>query len=142
LGADGCAAQARANAKPAVFWSDRDDAPALIPSLETYGAATHFTATWGTAHDGYLAWVADHTSLGVGACCFGARVGLDLVLGQSTERAELEMVRTKPFPFPPKPMRWAAVELTRAAIQRADRRRGKRGLWLSLLDRVGVGFDS
>jgi len=66
----------------------------------------------------------------------------DLVLGQSTERTELEMVRTKPFPFPPKPTRWAAVELTRAAIRRADRRRGKRGLWLSLLDRVGVGFDS
>ena len=66
----------------------------------------------------------------------------DLVFGQATERTELEMVRTKPFPFPPKPTRWAAVELTRAAIRRADRRRGKRGLWLSLLDRFGVGFDS
>ena len=66
----------------------------------------------------------------------------DLVLGQSTERTELETVRTKPFPFPPKPTRWAAVELTRAAIRRADRRQGKRGLWLSLLDRVGVRFDS
>ncbi len=66
----------------------------------------------------------------------------DLVLGQSTERTGLEMVRTKPFPFPPEPTRWAAVELTRAAIRRADRSQGNRGLWPSLLDRVGVGFDS
>ncbi len=141
-GADGWATQAQADAKPAVFWSDRDDASALTPSLGTTVAATHFTATWGMAHDEGLAWVAGHTGLGVEACCFGAKVGLDLVLGQATERAELEMARTKPFPCPPEPMRWAAVELTRAAIRRADRSQGNRGLWPSLLGRVGVGFDS
>ena len=103
---------------------------------------THFSATWGTAHEGRLVWVAGYTGLGVGASRFGARVALDLVFGQTTERTELEMVRTKPFPFPPEPLRWAAVELTRSAIQRADRRGGKRGLWLGLLDRFGVGFDS
>jgi glycine/D-amino acid oxidase-like deaminating enzyme len=103
---------------------------------------THFAATWGTAHQGRLAWVAGYTGHGVGASRFGARVALDLVLGQDTERTELEMVRKKPFPFPPEPLRWAGVELTRSAIQRADRRQGKRGPWLSLLDRFGVGFDS
>jgi glycine/D-amino acid oxidase-like deaminating enzyme len=103
---------------------------------------THFSATWGTAHEGRLVWVAGYTGLGVGASRFGARVALDLVFGQSTELTELEMVRTKPFPFPPEPLRWAAIELTRSAIQRADRRRGKRGPWLGLLDRFGVGFDS
>ncbi len=103
---------------------------------------THFSATWGTAHEGRLAWVAGYTGLGVGASRFGARVALDLVFGQTTERTDLEMVRTKPFPFPPEPVRWAAVELTRSAMQRADRRQGKRGLWLGLLDRFGVGFDS
>jgi hypothetical protein len=52
------------------------------------------------------------------------------------------MVRTTPFPFPPEPLRWAGVELTRRAIARADRRGGRRGPWLSLLDRFGIGFDS
>ena len=52
------------------------------------------------------------------------------------------MVRTRPFPFPPEPLRWAGVELTRRAISRADRRGGRRGPWLSLLDRFGIGFDS
>jgi hypothetical protein len=51
-------------------------------------------------------------------------------------------VRKKPFPFPPEPLRWAGVELTRTAIQRADRRRGQRGVWLGLLDRFGIGYDS
>ncbi len=106
------------------------------------GTTTHFSAPWGTAHERRLAWVAGYTGLGVGASRFGARVALDLVFGHATERTELEMVRTKPFPFPPEPLRWAAVEMTRNAIQRADRRRGKRGLWLGLLDRFGVGFDS
>jgi glycine/D-amino acid oxidase-like deaminating enzyme len=106
------------------------------------GTTTKFTATWGTAHDGRLAWVAGYTGLGVGASRFGARVALDLVFGKATERTELEMVRRKPFPFPPEPLRWAAVQITRRAIQRADRHGGKRGLWLGLLDRFGVGFDS
>ena len=106
------------------------------------GTTTRFSATWGTGHDGRVAWVAGYTGLGVGASRFGARVALDLVFGASTERTELEMVRKKPFPFPPEPFRWAGVLLTRRAIQRADRRQGRRGPWLGLLDRFGVGFDS
>jgi glycine/D-amino acid oxidase-like deaminating enzyme len=103
---------------------------------------TQFTATWGTAHDGRLTWVAGYTGLGVAAARFGARVALDIVFGQTTERTELEMVRKKPFPFPPEPLRWTGVQLTRKAIQRTDRRDGKRGLWLRVLDRFGVGFNS
>ncbi len=103
---------------------------------------TRFTAAWGTAHEGNLVWVAGYTGLGVGASRFGARVALDLVFGETTERTELEMVRSKPFPFPPEPMRWTGVQLTRKAIQRADLHDGRRGLWLGLLDRFGVGFDS
>ena len=106
------------------------------------GTTTRFTATWGTAHRGRLAWVAGYTGLGVGASRFGARVALDLVFGRRTERTELKMVHKPPVPFPPEPVRWAGVQLTRKALQRSDRRSGKRGAWLSLLDRFGVGFDS
>jgi glycine/D-amino acid oxidase-like deaminating enzyme len=106
------------------------------------GTTTRFTATWGTAHDGMLSWAAGYTGLGVGASRFGARVALDLVFGEPTSRTELEMVRKKPFPFPPEPLRWAGVQMTRKAIQRSDRRNGRRGAWLGLLDRFGIGFDS
>ena len=44
--------------------------------------------------------------------------------------------------FPPEPLRWPAIQLTRRAIKDCDRRDGRRGPWLSLLDRFGIGFDS
>lgn len=106
------------------------------------GTTTRFTATWGTKFRGRLAWVAGYTGLGVAASRFGARVALDLAYGKQTERTGLEMVRKHPVPFPPEPARWAGVQLTRQALMRSDRRSGKRGAWLSLLDRFGVGFDS
>ena len=82
-----------------------------------------------------------YTGLGVGASRFGARVALDLVDGLETERTELEMVRRKPMPFPPEPLRSIAIQTTRRAIARSDRT-GKPGLLLRALDRFGVGFDS
>jgi len=103
---------------------------------------TQFTATWGMSHDGDLAWVGGYTGLGVGATRFGARVALDLLDGRSSEITELEMVRARPMPFPPEPLRYAGIQITRRAIARADARGGRRGLWLKLLDQFGVGFDS
>jgi hypothetical protein len=45
-------------------------------------------------------------------------------------------------PFPPEPLRWAVIQATRRALDRADRRQGRRGPWLRLLDRLGLGYDS
>ncbi|HEX6301239.1 MAG TPA: FAD-binding oxidoreductase [Acidimicrobiia bacterium] len=106
------------------------------------GTTTRFTAGWGLTHGGRLSWVGGYTGLGVGASRFGARVALDLVFGQETERTELAMVRERAFPFPPEPLRWVGVRATRRAMQRADENMGRRGLWLRLLDRLGIGFDS
>ncbi len=103
---------------------------------------TQFTATWGTSHGGNLSWVGGYTGLGVGASRFGARVALDLVDGRSSEYTELEMVRRQPMAFPPEPFRYAGIQMTRKAIARSDARQGRRGPWLKLLDRFGVGFDS
>lgn len=103
---------------------------------------SRFTATWGTEHEGDLVWVGGYTGLGVGASRFGAAVALDLVDGVTSERTGLEMVRRKPMPFPPEPLRSAGIQLTRRAIARADRREGRTGPWLRLLGRFGVGFDS
>jgi hypothetical protein len=86
--------------------------------------------------------VGGYTGLGVGASRFGARVALDLLDGRSSEITELEMVRSKPMPFPPEPFRYAGIQLTRKAIARSDAHGGRRGLWLKMLDRFGVGFDS
>jgi hypothetical protein len=99
-----------------------------------------FTA--GTRFAGRLAWSVGYTGLGVGASRFGARVALDLLGGEQTERTRLAAVRTAPFPFPPEPARWVAIQATRRALARADANAGVRGPWLRLLDRFGIGFDS
>nr|MDQ2895593.1 FAD-dependent oxidoreductase [Actinomycetota bacterium] len=54
----------------------------------------------------------------------------------------LRFTRTRPVPFPPEPLRSAVIQLTRNRLAAADRRKGRRGLWLGLLDRFGLGFDS
>jgi hypothetical protein len=54
----------------------------------------------------------------------------------------MRFVRDRPFPFPPEPLRWLGVTLTQRALARADRREGRRGPWLRVLDRFGIGFDS
>jgi len=51
-------------------------------------------------------------------------------------------VRTKPIPWPPEPLRFGAIELTRWSFAHADSHNGRRNLWLRLLDRIGVGFGS
>ena len=103
---------------------------------------SRFCAFFGTARSGRLAYVAGYTGLGVGASRFGANVVLDLLSGEETERTELEMVRSKPLPFPPEPVRAAGIGLTRWSLARADRRDGHRNAWLRALDSIGLGFDS
>lgn len=105
-------------------------------------ACSRFTAFWGQAYSGRLAYAAGYTGLGVGSSRFGARVMLDLVDGLETERTALEFVRSKPLPFPPEPLRYAGIMATRWSIARADRNEGRRNLWLRTLDRLGLGFDS
>ena len=103
---------------------------------------SRFTAFWGTEAAGKVAYVAGFTGLGVGASRFAAQVLLDLLDGHDTTRTRLEMVRTKPIPFPPEPLRTLGIRWTTTSLQKADAKGGKRNLWLRLLDRLGLGFDS
>ncbi|MEU5899169.1 MULTISPECIES: FAD-dependent oxidoreductase [Streptomyces] len=125
---------------------------ACFPQLEgvrfthAWGGAidtcSRFSAFFGTAHKGRVAYAAGYTGLGVGASRFGADVMLDLLSGERTERTDLEMVRTKPLPFPPEPFAWAGVALTKWSLARSDANGGRRNLWLKTMDKLGLGFDS
>ncbi|MEV6504124.1 NAD(P)/FAD-dependent oxidoreductase [Streptomyces prunicolor] len=103
---------------------------------------SRFSAFFGTAHEGKVAYAAGFTGLGVGATRFGADVMLDLLAGERTERTELEMVRKKPLPFPPEPFAWTGIALTKWSLARADNNGGRRNLWLKTMDTLGLGFDS
>lgn len=104
-------------------------------------STSRFTPAIGTAMGGRVAYAVGYTGLGTGSSRFGAQTMLDLLANTSTERTELTMVRRKPFPFPPEPLRYPLIQFTRNQLAREDRT-GKRGLWLSTLDRFGLGFNS
>jgi glycine/D-amino acid oxidase-like deaminating enzyme len=103
---------------------------------------SRFSAFFGTAHGGRTAYALGYTGLGVASTRFGAQTALDLLDKRETEATRLKYVQTKPVPFPPEPLRYAVIQLTRNRLDAADKNKGKRGLWLKTLDRFGLGFDS
>lgn len=103
---------------------------------------TRFSPFWGTAHDGNVSYVMGYTGLGVAATRFGASVMLDLLDDRDTEATRLTMVRKRPVPFPPEPLKLIFIRLTQYSLRRADEREGKRNVWLKLLALFNLGFDS
>lgn len=104
--------------------------------------STQFTAFFGTARGGRVAYAAGFTGLGVGSTRFAGNVMLDLLAGEDTERTRLQMVRGRPLPFPPEPAAAIGINMTRWSLDRADHNLGKRNLLLKTLDALGLGFDS
>lgn len=117
-----------------------------IRASHTWGGvidtSSRFCAFWDRSFGGAVVTAAGFTGLGVGASHFAAATALDLVDGLDTERTALGMVRSKPIPFPPEPLRWAGITVTRHQLARSERRQGRRGAWLTAMDRLGLGFDS
>ncbi|MGR0318403.1 NAD(P)/FAD-dependent oxidoreductase [Agromyces sp. ZXT2-3] len=105
-------------------------------------STTRFTAAYGTARGGRVAYAVGHTGLGVGASRFSADVALDLLAGEPTSRLRYDIVRRRPFPVPPEPFRNPIIQYTRRSILAADAHEGRRNLWLRTLDRFGLGFNS
>ena len=103
---------------------------------------SRFFAFYGTTLGGRVSYAVGHTGLGVGASRFAARIGLALLDGSDRDLVSMDYVRKRPVPFPPEPLRWATIEVTRNRLAEADRRDGREGLWLKLLTRLGLGFDS
>ena len=138
--------------RPATFARLAEHFFTTFPQLEGLGfshrwggavdTCSRFCAFFGTAHRGRVAYALGYTGLGVAATRFGARVMLDLLSGERTELTELEMVRSKPVPFPPEPFAYLGVQATRWSLDRADHRAGRRNLWLRALDAAGMGYDS
>ena len=137
---------------PEVFGKLAEHFFAAFPQLEgvsfshawggVVDTCSRFCAFFGSAYGGRLGYVAGYTGLGVGATRFGAQVLLDKIENHDSERTRLALVRSKPLPFPPEPVRSGVIQLTRSSIARADENEGRRDAWLRLLDRVGLGFDS
>ncbi|MCS5636837.1 MAG: FAD-binding oxidoreductase [Myxococcota bacterium] len=105
-------------------------------------STTRFCLDAGTSHGGRVSWAGGYTGLGVVASRFGARIALALVDDPERPELSLSLVRKRPVPWPPEPLRSLVIGLTQRELARADRNQGRRGVWLRLLDRLGLGFNS
>ena len=140
------------DARPATF--DRLEAHFFraFPQLEglhfphRWGGAidttSRFTVTFGQTLGGRLTYALGYTGLGVGASRWAGGVVRDFILRPDEDRLRLRLVTSPPVPFPPEPFRYAAVQVVRHELDRADRNEGRRGLLLRTLDELGIGFDS
>ncbi len=137
--------------RPATFDALADHFATTFPQLDglrfthqwggVIDTCTRFSAFFGTALHNRVAYALGFTGLGVGATRFGAEVMLDKLGGIDNERTQLRFTSSTPVPFPPEPIRAAAIAATTRSLSRADRT-GRRNLWLRTLDRMGLGFDS
>ncbi|WP_209506235.1 MULTISPECIES: FAD-dependent oxidoreductase [unclassified Ruegeria] len=106
--------------------------------IDTSARLTFFA---GTALQGRLAYALGFTGQGVSASRFAALTMLDLLQGVETERTRLRMLRTRPVPFPPEPIRSIVISWAQNDLSREDQT-GERSLLLRSLDRFGIGFGS
>jgi hypothetical protein len=82
-----------------------------------------------------------YTGHGLGTTRLAGRILAHLALERPSALLELALVRRKPFPYPPEPLRsWSVAAVTRA-LRRVDQD-ARPGLVLRMLERVGVGFSS
>ena len=103
---------------------------------------TRFSATFGDVMGGRVHYALGYTGLGVGASRWAAGILRDKVLRPQSDLLRLRFVRSAPLPIPPEPLRTPVVNAMRDAVMGADERDGRGGLFLRLMDALGVGFDS
>jgi glycine/D-amino acid oxidase-like deaminating enzyme len=104
-------------------------------------STTRLTPFFGRAIGGRLAYGLGFTGHGLGSTRMAGEILAHMTLDRPTELLDLALVRKKPVPYPPEPLRRWAVSAVTHALRRVDA--GERpGLLLRLLDRMGLGFSS
>ena len=103
-------------------------------------STTRLTPFFGT-FGGRIAYGLGYTGHGIGSTRIAGRVLAHLALEKPNPLLDLAMVRKKPFPYPPEPLRRVAVSLVTRSLRRVDA--GERpDLFLRSLDALGIGFSS
>jgi glycine/D-amino acid oxidase-like deaminating enzyme len=104
-------------------------------------ATTRFTPFFGEARNGRLFYGLGYTGHGLGTTHLAGRILSHMVLERPSPLLELKLVREKPFPYPPEPLRTWAVRAATADLRRVDE--GHRpSLLLRCLDALGIGLSS
>jgi glycine/D-amino acid oxidase-like deaminating enzyme len=104
-------------------------------------STTRMTPFFGRALGGRATYGLGYTGHGLGTTRLAGRILAHMALDRPSELLDLALVRKRPFPYPPEPLRsWSVAAVTRA-LRRVDD--GERpNLMLRVLERMGIGFSS
>ncbi len=104
-------------------------------------STTRLTPFFGTLAGGKILYGLGYTGHGIGSTRVAGKILAHLALKLPSELLELKMVREKPFPYPPEPLRSLSVKMVTHSLRRVDRGDNPNAL-LRLLDAMGIGFSS
>jgi glycine/D-amino acid oxidase-like deaminating enzyme len=104
-------------------------------------STTRLTPFFGRAHGGRICYGLGFTGHGLGTSRIAGRILAHMALDRATDLFDLPIVKRKPFPYPPEPLRGLAVAAVTRALRRVDAGEPP-GLLLRMLDRLGIGFSS
>ena len=104
-------------------------------------STTRLTPFFGTLEGGRLLYGLGYTGLGVASSRLAGRILAHMALEKPSELLDLTIVRKKPFPYPPEPLRRLAVDAVTNSLRRVDAG-AKPGVLLKTLDALGIGFSS
>jgi glycine/D-amino acid oxidase-like deaminating enzyme len=104
-------------------------------------STTRMTPFFGHALGGRASYGLGYTGHGLGTTRLAGRILAHMALDRPSDLLDLALVRERPFPYPPEPLRsWSVAAVTRA-LRRVDEGRPP-GLMLRVLERMGIGFSS
>jgi glycine/D-amino acid oxidase-like deaminating enzyme len=104
-------------------------------------ATTRFTPFFGSARRGRILYGLGYTGHGLSTTHLAGKILAHMALDQPSPLLDLQLVRKKPFPYPPEPFRTWAVHAVTRALRRVDA--GARpGVLLRVLDALGIGLSS
>jgi glycine/D-amino acid oxidase-like deaminating enzyme len=104
-------------------------------------STTRLTPFFGSSEGGRLLYGLGYTGHGIGSTRLAGKILAHMALGRPSALLDLAMVRRKPVPFPPEPLRHLAVAAVTRRLRRVDAGESP-GLLLRALEALGIGFSS
>ena len=104
-------------------------------------STSRLTPFFGSAHRGALLYGLGYTGHGIASTHLAGKLLAHMALEKESALRSLAMARKRPFPFPPEPLRGAAVAAVTKALRKVDAG-GRPGLLLRALDLLGISFSS
>ena len=104
-------------------------------------ATTRFTPFFGRARGGRVLYSLGFTGHGLATTHLAGKILAHIVLERGSPLLDLKLVKEKPFPYPPEPLRGWAVQMVSRALRRVDQGEKPSAL-LRLLDALGIGLSS